>query len=86
MGGGVALIPVIAVAREARSHTLRLLRLADRTLSIDFGLAYRRGVKMKAVEMLKAFCLEMRGSQLSHRTIETISKPAFSSPPGARAH
>jgi DNA-binding transcriptional LysR family regulator len=86
MGGGAALIPVIAVAREARAHTLRLLRLADRTLAMDFGLASRRGVKMKAVEMLKAFCLEMRGPQLCHLTIETVGKPAFASPGRTRVH
>jgi DNA-binding transcriptional LysR family regulator len=77
LGVGVALIPVIAVAREARGHTLRLIRLNDRTLSVDFGLAYRRGVRMKAVELLRAFCLEMRGDELRHLTIENAGRPAF---------
>ena len=85
-GAGAALIPVIAVAREARSHTMRLLRLADRTLSVDFGLVHRRGVKAKTVEMLKSFCLEMRGPQLRHLTIETVGRPAFSAPQHLAAH
>jgi DNA-binding transcriptional LysR family regulator len=86
MGAGVALIPVIAVAREARAHSLRLLRLADRTLQVDFGLAFRRGEKMKTVDRLKAFCLERRGPELRHLTIETIGKPAFATPAASQAH
>lgn len=77
MGIGVALIPVIAVAREARARTLRLLRLADRTLSMDFGLVHRRGLRMRSVALLKAFCLEMRGPELRHLTIENIGRPPF---------
>ena len=77
MGAGVALIPVIAVAREARAHSLRLLRLADRTLQVDFGLAYRRGEKMKTVDRLRAFCLERRGPEPRRLTIESLGKPAF---------
>lgn len=77
IGAGVALIPVIAVAREARTHSLRLLRLADRRLQADFGLAHRRGERMKTVDRLRAFCLERRGPQPRHLTIETIGKPAF---------
>lgn len=79
MGAGVALIPVIAAAKEARAHSLRLLRLADRTLQVDFGLAFRRGEKMKTVDRLKAFCLERRGPEPRHLTIETVGKPAFAS-------
>jgi DNA-binding transcriptional LysR family regulator len=79
MGAGIALIPVIAVAREARAHSLRLLRLADRRLQVDFGIAYRRGEKMKTVDRLKAFCLERRGPELRHLTIENLGKPAFAS-------
>jgi DNA-binding transcriptional LysR family regulator len=77
MGAGVALIPVIAVAREAREHSLRLLRLADRTLQVNFGLVHRRSERMKTVDRLRAFCLERRGPELRHLTIETIGKPAF---------
>jgi DNA-binding transcriptional LysR family regulator len=86
MGGGVALIPVIAVAREARARSLRLLRLKDRALSMNFGLAHRRGVRLRTVELLKAFCLEARGPQLRHLTIESIGKPPFGPADGARAH
>ncbi len=85
-GGGTALIPVIAVAREARTHTMRLLRLTDRTLSVNFGLVHRRDVKVKTVELLRSFCLEMRGPQLRHLTIETVGRPAFASPQVAPAH
>jgi DNA-binding transcriptional LysR family regulator len=77
MGAGVALIPVIAVAREALAHSLRLLRLADRTLQVDFGLVHRRGERMKTVDRLRAFCLERRGPEPRHLTVETIGKPAF---------
>jgi DNA-binding transcriptional LysR family regulator len=77
MGIGIALIPVIAVAREARAHTLHLLRLADRTLSVEFGMTHRRGLRMRAVALLKAFCLEMRGPELRHLTIESIGRPPF---------
>jgi DNA-binding transcriptional LysR family regulator len=77
MGMGVGLIPVIAVAREVRAHTLHPLRLADRTLSMEFGMAYRRGLRVRAVSLLKAFCLEMRGPELRHLTIESIGQPPF---------
>lgn len=80
MGAGVALIPVIAVAREARAHSLRLLRLADRTLQVDFGLVYRRSEKMNTIERLKSFCLERRGPQPLAITIETIGKTRFAAP------
>lgn len=77
MGAGLALIPVMAVAREARAHSLRLIRLQNQILSVDFGVAVRRGVRIRAVELLKSFCLEMRGPELRHLTIESIGKPAF---------
>lgn len=83
MGAGIALIPVMAVAREARAHTLRLIRLNDQTLSVDFGVAVRRNVRMRAVELLKSFCLDMRGPELRHLTIESIGKPAFRPAGGA---
>jgi len=86
MGGAIALIPVIAVAREARSHRLGLLRLADQKLSVEFGLAFRRNVKMKAVDLLTAFCLKARGPRPRRLTIETIGKPAFACSPGLHAH
>jgi DNA-binding transcriptional LysR family regulator len=86
MGAGVALIPVIAVAREARAHSLRLLRLADRTLQVNFGLAFRRGERMKTVDRIRAFCLERRGPEPRHLTIETLGKPAFAMPAAAPAH
>lgn len=82
MGKAVALIPVIAVANEARERRLRLLRLSHQILAVHFGLAYRRGVKMKTLELLKSFCLQMRGPQLRHLRIESMGKPAF----GSRAH
>lgn len=83
IGAGMALIPVMAVAREARAHTLRLIRLNDRILSADFGLAVRKNVKMRAVELLKSFCLEIRGPELRHLTIESIGKPEFRRNAGA---
>lgn len=79
MGAGIALIPVMAVAREARADKLGLIRLNDQVLSADFGLAIRKSVRMRSVELLKAFCLEMRGPDLRHLTIETIDKPTFRS-------
>lgn len=82
MGKAVALIPVIAVANEARERRLRLLRLSHQILAVHFGLAYRRGVRMKTLELLKSFCLQMRGPQLRHLRIESMGKPAF----GSRAH
>jgi DNA-binding transcriptional LysR family regulator len=79
MGAGIALIPVIAVAREARAHSLIPLRLADRKLQVNFGLAYRRAEKIKTVERLRAFCLERRGPEPRQLTIETVGKRAFAS-------
>jgi DNA-binding transcriptional LysR family regulator len=86
MGGAVALIPVIAVAREARSHRLGLLRLADQKLAVEFGLVFRRNVRMKAIELLTTFCLKARGPRPRRLTIETIGKPAFACSSGAHAH
>ena len=77
MGVGIALIPVIAIAREARAHTLHPLRLANHRLSMGFGIACRRGLRMRTVSLLKAFCLEMRGPELRHITIESIGRPPF---------
>ena len=77
MGKAVALIPVVAVAQEAREHRLRLLRIPNQILAGESGLAYRRGVKMKTVELLKSFCLQMRWPQPRHLRIESMSKPAF---------
>jgi DNA-binding transcriptional LysR family regulator len=77
MGVGVALIPVIAVAREAKARSLRLLRLREQKLSMDFGMVHRRGLHMRAVALLKAFSLEMRGPELRHLTIESIGRPPF---------
>jgi DNA-binding transcriptional LysR family regulator len=77
MGKAVALIPVVAVAQEARERRLRLLRLPDRILAVDFGLAFRRGVKMKTIELLKSFSLQMRGPKLRHLRIESLNTPAF---------
>ena len=82
MGKAVALIPVVAVAQEAREHRLRLLRLPDRIVAAEFGLAHRRGVKMKTVELMKSFCLQIRGPQPRNLRIESMSKPAFGA--GAR--
>ena len=67
----------MAVAREARANRLGLIRLQSQTLSETFGLAVRKFVRMWSVEQLKSFCLEMRGPDLRHLTIESIAKPAF---------
>lgn len=77
MGVGIALIPVMAVTNPAGARSLRALRLDDRTLSMEFGLVHRKGVKLRTIEILKAFCLEKRGPELRHLTIETIGRPAF---------
>jgi DNA-binding transcriptional LysR family regulator len=77
MGAGVALIPVMAVAREARDRKLGLIRLDDQVRSVDFGIALRKGVSVRTVELLKSFCLEVRGPELRHLTIESIGKSTF---------
>jgi DNA-binding transcriptional LysR family regulator len=77
MGVGAALIPVIAVAREAQTKSLRLLRLRDHPIAMEFGMVHRRGLHMRAVALLKAFALEMRGPELRHLTIETVGRQPF---------
>jgi len=83
MGAGVALIPVMALGREARARTLRVLRLNDRTLAAPFGMVHRKGVRLKTIETMKSFCLEIRGAQLRHLTIENIGRPVFGAAPTA---
>jgi DNA-binding transcriptional LysR family regulator len=75
MGIATALVPVITVARETRARSLKPLRLRDRTLSLSFGLVYRRGGRTKAIEVLKTFCVQQTGPDGLQLDIENIQKP-----------
>lgn len=64
LGLGVAMVPAFTVLREIRAGTLRFLRLPKRRLLQDFGLVYRKGVKMKALDLFREVCVAGRQSLL----------------------
>lgn len=67
MGLGIALMPYATVRQELAKGELKALPVQRTPLSQDFGLAYRRGTRMRALDLFKKLCLERRDTIPSRR-------------------
>ncbi len=79
MGTATAIIPVMAVADEVKRRQLQVLRIKDRPMSADFGLVHVATVRLRTVELLKSYCLEVRGPSPRALSVENLGEPFFKS-------
>ncbi len=77
LGNAAALMPVYALAEEARANRLALLRHDEQPLMVDIGLVHKRTIKMNAIELFKAACLDARGPGRTRILIQNAAEPAF---------
>lgn len=77
MGAAVAVIPVMAVAQEVRMKRLKALRIEGRPMGVDFGLVHARSTRMRVLDALVAYCMEMRGDLPPFLSVENIQRPFF---------
>lgn len=80
MGTAIAIIPVMAVAKEVRKMELKALRIKDRPMSVEFGLVHLRGTRMRVVDALANYCLELRGPSPRFLSVDSIHVPFFRNP------
>jgi DNA-binding transcriptional LysR family regulator len=85
MGAATAIIPVMAVAGEVRRRQLKALRIKDRPMAVEFGLVHVGSTRMRVVDALANYCLEMRGPGLRFLSVDNIHVPFFKAPARARA-
>jgi len=58
LGMGTAMVPAFTVGREARDRRLAIVRMKGAAVRQDFGLVCRAKVRMRTLELFRAFCLE----------------------------
>jgi DNA-binding transcriptional LysR family regulator len=85
MGTATAIIPVMAVAGEVRRRQLKALRIKDRPMAVEFGLVHVGSTRMRVVDALANYCLEMRGPALRFLSVDNIQAPFFKTPTRLRA-
>lgn len=78
IGAAMAVIPVMAVAPEVRRRELKALRIKDRPMAVEFGLVHRSDMRLRTLEILKSYCLEMRGPSIRSLSVDNIGVPFFS--------
>jgi len=77
LGKSVALMPVCVLAEEVRSKRLALLQYEEGPLAVDIGLVQKRSIKMNAIDLFKAACLDARGPGLARIGIQNSAEPMF---------
>ena len=77
IGPGSALIPVYALADEAASRRLHLLRFSDRPLMVAIGIVHKKNVRMNSIELFKSLCLDVRGPSPVTLSIENVHTVPF---------
>lgn len=77
MGSATAIIPVMAVAQEVRKKQLKALRIKDLSMGVEFGLVHVRSTRMRVLDALTGYCLEMRGSTARFLSVDNIHLPFF---------
>jgi DNA-binding transcriptional LysR family regulator len=77
MGAATAIIPVMALAEEVRRKQLKALRIKDRPMGVEFGLVHVRSTRMRVVDALTSYCLEMRGPSVRFLSVDNIHVPFF---------
>lgn len=77
MSQGVALVPVFCVRNELESGTIHALRLRSGRVIQNAGLVTRRDVSIRALDLFKQVCNELRGGKLRAITLENVDRPVF---------
>ena len=60
LGMGTAMVPAFTVGNEARDRRLAILRIKGPAVRQAFGLVCRSKVKMRTLDLFRAFCIEHR--------------------------
>jgi hypothetical protein len=61
------------------------LRIKDRPMAVEFGLVHVASTRMRVVDALANYCLEMRGPALRFLSVDNIQAPFFKTPTRLRA-
>lgn len=74
---GVALAPVFCARAELTNGTLHALRLRREPLLQEAGMIMRRDVHVRALDLFKDFCVQLRGAKLRNVTLENMEQSVF---------
>jgi DNA-binding transcriptional LysR family regulator len=77
MGTSSAIIPVMTVAAEVRRGELKALRIKDHPMAVEFGLVHMRSLRMRVVDALVNYCLEVRGPAPRLLSVDNLHTPFF---------
>jgi DNA-binding transcriptional LysR family regulator len=77
IGFGAAVVPAFCVRTELASGTLHALRLRSGPVLQEAGLVVRRDVTIRALDLFRSVCLELRGAKLRTINLDNVERPVF---------